>query len=74
MSRFDASREAELRAWLHRLDQPVLDPSSLRIAASDASPRRYWRLDDRTGSSWVVMDAPPCRQRSASPFSTSASA
>ncbi|MBP8144816.1 MAG: phosphotransferase [Inhella sp.] len=60
MSRFDASREAELRAWLHRLDQPVLDPSSLRIAASDASPRRYWRLDDRTGSSWVVMDAPPC--------------
>lgn len=59
MSRFDASREAELRAWLHSLSAPALDPASLHLAASDASPRRYWRLNDQAGTSWVVMDAPP---------------
>ncbi|MBN8505039.1 MAG: phosphotransferase [Burkholderiales bacterium] len=55
---FDASREAQLRAWLPTLPQ-ALNLESLQLAASDASPRRYWRVRNAQGDSYVVMDAPP---------------
>ena len=56
-----------LRTWLASLPATWnLDPASLRPASSDASFRRYFRVDRRTGDgsaagdrSWIVMDAPP---------------
>ncbi|MBH9551746.1 aminoglycoside phosphotransferase family protein [Inhella gelatinilytica] len=54
---FSPARETELREWLSALDAG-LHLDSLTVAASDASPRRYWRLQGNTGSR-IVMDAPP---------------
>ncbi|NMM76055.1 aminoglycoside phosphotransferase family protein [Acidovorax sp. SRB_24] len=57
----DAARRAAFEAWLAPL-VPVhgLRPTSLRPASSDASFRRYLRLDTATpGASCIVMDAPP---------------
>ncbi len=59
-----------LRAWLASLPATWnLDPASLRPASSDASFRRYFRVDRRTGGgtaatdrSCIVMDAPPERE------------
>ncbi|BAP87550.1 putative phosphotransferase [Burkholderiales bacterium GJ-E10] len=56
-----------LRTWLASLPATWnLDPASLRPASSDASFRRYFRVDRRSGDgsaagdrSWIVMDAPP---------------
>ena len=39
-----------------------LDPSSLRSASSDASFRRYFRIDAAGGATFIVMDAPPPRE------------
>jgi aminoglycoside/choline kinase family phosphotransferase len=36
-----------------------LNPASLRSASSDASFRRYFRIDTTDGGSCIVMDAPP---------------
>jgi aminoglycoside/choline kinase family phosphotransferase len=51
-----SERLALLRAWVSEL----LGSSrfSLSAVSSDASFRRYWRLD-HAGESWVLMDAPP---------------
>lgn len=52
-------RLASLHAWLATLAPELgLDPRSLRPASSDASFRRYFRLDAGQGSA-IVMDAPP---------------
>jgi aminoglycoside/choline kinase family phosphotransferase len=56
------ARLALLDTWLHR--QPAalgLAPSSVRPASSDASFRRYFRVDaaGEPGGSLIVMDAPP---------------
>jgi aminoglycoside/choline kinase family phosphotransferase len=53
------ARLAELKAWLHSLDPALeLDVDTVRPASSDASFRRYYRL--QSGASTVVaMDAPP---------------
>ncbi len=56
-----------LRAWLAALPAArAVDPASLRPASSDASFRRYFRVDaDGSGgapASYIVMDAPPPRE------------
>jgi aminoglycoside/choline kinase family phosphotransferase len=60
------ARLAQLTAWLGTLD--LVDTGSLRPASSDASFRRYYRLDvvpalqDKLGATLVAMDAPPERE------------
>ncbi|RYF04797.1 MAG: aminoglycoside phosphotransferase [Oxalobacteraceae bacterium] len=60
------ARLAQLTAWLGTLD--LVDAGSLRPASSDASFRRYYRLDvvpalqDKLGATLVAMDAPPERE------------
>ena len=56
----DATRQAAFEQWLadvtpaHRLQA-----HTLRSASSDASFRRYFRIDSGDGASFIVMDAPP---------------
>ena len=64
----DASRRAAFEAWLAPL-VPLhgLQPASLRPASSDASFRRYLRIDSSNNSSapagsCIVMDAPPDKE------------
>lgn len=55
-------RLALLRAWLATLPAELgLSADSLRPASSDASFRRYFRIDLNTGTA-VIMDAPPERE------------
>jgi N-acetylmuramate 1-kinase len=60
------ARLARLAEWLGSLD--LVDAASLRPASSDASFRRYFRLDvvpalrDKLGATLVAMDAPPERE------------
>ena len=60
------ARLAQLTAWLASLD--LVDVGSLRPASSDASFRRYFRLDvvpalrAKLGDTLVAMDAPPERE------------
>jgi len=52
-------RLAQVHAWLRTLPASLgLAPDTLRPASSDASFRRYFRLDAGTGTA-IVMDAPP---------------
>jgi aminoglycoside/choline kinase family phosphotransferase len=62
-------RRHALLAWLHSLPAAFgLQPESLRPASSDASFRRYFRLDAAAayGGTLVAMDAPPEREDSRS--------
>jgi len=56
-------RLADLKQWLATLTDPVLLPESIRAASSDASFRRYFRVDAAAGvangATYLVMDAPP---------------
>jgi N-acetylmuramate 1-kinase len=55
-----AQRQAAFEQWLAPLvDAHRLLPSTLRAASSDASFRRYLRLDRDGGSCLIIMDAPP---------------
>ena len=56
-----------LALWLNSLPAPALVISSLRPASSDASFRRYFRVDAADGGSFIVMDAPP-PQENVQPF------
>lgn len=58
---FSPERESQLRQWLPTLNRSV-DLATLHIAASDASPRRYWRVQS-DAESFIVMDAPPTHNR-----------
>lgn len=49
----------QLEHWLSSLTGPALQLGSLRPASSDASFRRYFRIDGGAGLSYVAMDAPP---------------
>ena len=52
-------RLAQIEAWLRSLPGTLaLRPDTLRPASSDASFRRYFRLDAADGTA-IVMDAPP---------------
>jgi aminoglycoside/choline kinase family phosphotransferase len=54
----------QLRHWLRGLPACLaLQPDTLRPASSDASFRRYFRLDAEPGSV-IVMDAPPAHEDS----------
>ncbi|MFN7882796.1 MAG: phosphotransferase, partial [bacterium] len=52
-------RLSQLTDWLAKLEAPKTLPASLRPASSDASFRRYFRVDTTDGSTLIVMDAPP---------------
>ena len=52
-------RLQQLELWLASLPTPALNLASLRPASSDASFRRYFRLEDSDGLSYIAMDAPP---------------
>ncbi|WP_036170598.1 aminoglycoside phosphotransferase family protein [Massilia sp. 9096] len=60
------ARLAKLTAWLGTLD--LVEAGSLRPASSDASFRRYFRLDvvpalrAKLGDTLIAMDAPPERE------------
>lgn len=52
-------RLASLHDWLKSLSPGLgINPATLRPASSDASFRRYFRVDARQGTA-VIMDAPP---------------
>ena len=56
----DPVRERAFNTWLHAVGGACgLVPASLRSASSDASFRRYFRIDGHGGQSFIVMDAPP---------------
>ncbi|MGK2901251.1 MAG: aminoglycoside phosphotransferase family protein [Burkholderiaceae bacterium] len=57
----DPARHAAFDAWLASIAPTrSLQASSLRAASSDASFRRYFRIDATDGQrSFIVMDAPP---------------
>lgn len=52
-------RLTALQKWLASVTTYELQLSSLRPASSDASFRRYFRIDGTDGNSYIVMDAPP---------------
>jgi len=59
----DTAREAAFKAWLAPLIGPQgLQGATLRPASSDASFRRYLRIDTARGASRIVMDAPPDKE------------
>ena len=56
----DATREQAFADWLGAVgSRHGLVRASLRSASSDASFRRYFRIDARNGARFIVMDAPP---------------
>jgi N-acetylmuramate 1-kinase len=57
----DPARQQAFDAWLHAAASAYgLSAPSLRSASSDASFRRYFRVDAASaGASFIVMDAPP---------------
>jgi aminoglycoside/choline kinase family phosphotransferase len=52
-------RLIQLKQWLADLPGAPVQPESIRPASSDASFRRYFRVDGTDGSTYIVMDAPP---------------
>lgn len=55
-----AQRQTAFEQWLAPLvGAHSLLPDTLRAASSDASFRRYLRIDQHSGGSLIVMDAPP---------------
>ena len=56
----DPARAQAFDAWLQAITAAHgLKPATLRAASSDASFRRYLRIDGAAGDSFIVMDAPP---------------
>lgn len=53
------SRLLQLKQWLSTLSSPEVQPESIRPASSDASFRRYFRIDGLDDATYIVMDAPP---------------
>ncbi len=52
-------RLPQLQTWLGALSNPSLSLDSIRPASSDASFRRYFRVEGNDGQSYIAMDAPP---------------
>jgi aminoglycoside/choline kinase family phosphotransferase len=56
----DPARADAFAAWLAGIaPRHGLHPASMRSASSDASFRRYFRIDAAGGRHFIVMDAPP---------------
>jgi aminoglycoside/choline kinase family phosphotransferase len=53
------SRLVQLSDWLSASTSPKLQTASMRAASSDASFRRYFRVDGDDGNTYIAMDAPP---------------
>ncbi len=53
------SRLAILLEWLATLSDFSLQVTTLRPASNDASFRRYFRINDAAGKTYILMDAPP---------------
>jgi len=53
------SRLSELKQWLGALPGAPVQADSIRPASSDASFRRYFRVDGNDGKTYIAMDAPP---------------
>jgi aminoglycoside/choline kinase family phosphotransferase len=53
------ARLTELQQWLAGIAAPQVLPESIRPASSDASFRRYFRVDGADGTTYIAMDAPP---------------
>jgi aminoglycoside/choline kinase family phosphotransferase len=53
------TRLVQLQQWLAGLSDPAVTAESVRPASSDASFRRYFRVDAADGSTCIAMDAPP---------------
>ena len=60
------TRITEILQWLPSTPLKLV-ADSLRIASADASFRRYFRIDDEQGKSYIIMDAPPAHEDT-SPF------
>ncbi|WP_342131366.1 aminoglycoside phosphotransferase family protein [Hydrogenophaga sp. OTU3427] len=61
----DPSRQQAFEQWLaEQAPAHGLLPQTLRLASADASFRRYFRVDDTSGGSRIVMDAPPSHENS----------
>lgn len=61
-------RFRDFQSWLDQITpQWRLAPETLRIASQDASFRRYLRINDGDGHSYIIMDAPP-DQENCRPF------
>ena len=59
----DAARAQRFARWLEAVAPTHrLVPGTLRIASADASFRRYLRIDDESGASSIIMDAPPDKE------------
>ncbi len=52
-------RLSQLADWLATIETPRTLPGTLRAASSDASFRRYFRVDTADGGTLIAMDAPP---------------
>ncbi|RZI41795.1 aminoglycoside phosphotransferase [Herbaspirillum sp. HC18] len=52
-------RLTQLKEWLATLSAEKVLPESIRPASSDASFRRYFRVDAPDGATYIAMDAPP---------------
>jgi N-acetylmuramate 1-kinase len=52
-------RLVQLKQWLATISSLPTLPDSIRPASSDASFRRYFRVDGMDGATYIVMDAPP---------------
>lgn len=61
------SRLNSLKQWLAGVSAPAINPESIRPASADASFRRYFRIDDNEGGTYIAMDAPP-PQEDVQPF------
>jgi len=56
----DPARRTAFEQWLAGIAaRHALAPATLRSASSDASFRRYLRIDGAGGATYIVMDAPP---------------
>ncbi|TFW01818.1 aminoglycoside phosphotransferase [Oxalobacteraceae bacterium OM1] len=53
------SRLTQLKEWLPATGAVQLLPDTIRPASSDASFRRYFRVDGTDGNTYIAMDAPP---------------
>jgi len=45
--------------WITTLSEFSLQSSTIRPASADASFRRYFRINDAAGQTYILMDAPP---------------
>ncbi|WP_019139477.1 aminoglycoside phosphotransferase family protein [Noviherbaspirillum massiliense] len=52
-------RLTQLKQWLADLPANPVQTDSIRPASSDASFRRYFRVDGSDGNTYIAMDAPP---------------